>query len=184
MRLAARGGSSEITGHGMIDLLSFKRMINGERMITDQAGGSGVSYTKRGHHIYDRSIHSKSTLFVEGLGCFENARCDSTETVKGNNILGLRIDGSHIYLPRWKDIFIGRLFLLVDSKYWLVIDRVYPNTWSCIESRFHTDAEYKCGKDWATLKSGKEKMSMTFFSLDKSIIQESRGMPSMGGQQT
>ena len=39
LRLTARGGSSKVRGHGHIDLLSFKCMVNGERLITDQDGG-------------------------------------------------------------------------------------------------------------------------------------------------
>ncbi|MDX1682418.1 MAG: hypothetical protein R3336_04800, partial [Phycisphaeraceae bacterium] len=39
LRLAARGGSSEISGHGMVDLLSFRCRYNGALMITDQQDG-------------------------------------------------------------------------------------------------------------------------------------------------
>ncbi|MDP6112875.1 MAG: heparinase II/III family protein [Planctomycetota bacterium] len=187
LRLSARGGSSEITGHGMLDLMSFKCMVNGERMITDQSGSSPVSFTRFGHHIYGRSVASKSALFVDGLGCRENAVCDVTEVVKGKDILGLRIDGSHIYLPRWKKLFIGRLFLLVENNYWLVVDRLFdPNVaaghW--LESRFHTFADTRCGKDWASLKSGKERLTMTFAALGDGVMQESRGTPSLPGKQT
>ncbi len=187
LRLTARGGSNEVTGHGMADLLSFKCMVNGERMITDQYCGGQVSFTKRGTDLYGRSPASKSTLFVNGLGCHDGALCNSTEVVKGRNILGIRIDGSQIYLPRWAKLFIGRLFLMVDSAYWLVIDRVFDHDevgqhW--MEARFHTFADCKSGKDWVSLKSGKERMMMTFASLNKGIMQESRGMPSSPGPQT
>lgn len=187
LRLSARGGSSEITGHGMMDLLSFKCMVNGERMITDQHGGTCVSFTRRGHHIYDRSAASKSTLFVDGLACMENAVCDTTEVVKAKDLLGLRIDGSHIYLVAWKKLFIGRLFLLVGNRYWLVIDRMYdPNTASrhSIESRFHTFAEVRTGKGRASLKSGRERLTMSFAALGGGVMQEGLGMPSLPGEQT
>ena len=187
LRLSARGGSSEITGHGHMDLLSFKCMVNGKQMITDQAGGTCVGFTKRGHHIYGRSAASKSTLFVDGLGCMENAVCDTTEVVKGKDLLGLRLDGSHVYLVRWKDLFIGRLFLLVDTSYWLVVDRLFdPNIAAghSVESRFHTFAEVRTGKDVAYLKSGKERLSMSFAALGGGVMQESRGMLSLPGEQT
>ena len=48
LRLTARGGSSEIKGHGHVDLLSFKCMVKGELMITDQvSGGTGVTAVRR-----------------------------------------------------------------------------------------------------------------------------------------
>ena len=187
LRLAARGGSSKITGHGHLDLLSFKCMVNGERMITDQAGSSPVAYTNRGQDIYGRGAASKSTLFVDGLGCNTNAVCDATEVVEGKDLLGIRIDGSHVYLPSWRHLFIGRLCLMVESSYWLVIDRVFsPNTaerhW--MESRFHTFADCTRGRNRVALKSGKERMTMTFASLGDAVMQESLGMPTVPGPQT
>ena len=204
LRLTARGGSSEIRGHGHLDLLSFKCMVNGERMITDQAGGgTAVTFTSRGHELYDRSPASKSTLFVDGLGCRTNAVCDVTEVVKGKDILGIRIDGSHIYLKQWRDMFIGRLFLMVEGSYWLVIDRVFsPNTAEhhFMESRFHTYADARrgrrsgsasrsaCpdgrGKDWVALKSGKQRMTMTFAALGDAVMQEAVGTPARPARQT
>jgi len=187
LRLSARGGTSEITGHGMMDLLSFKFMQNGQKMIEDQAGSSPVSYTGRGHHIYGRSAASKSTLFVDGLGCREDAVCTATEAVKGNGIQGIRIDGSRVYMKRWWNTFIGRLFLMVDSRYCLVIDRVYDENianghW--IESRFHTFATTTKGADWVRLIKGPETMTMTFASLGKGVMQESSGMPSLPRKQS
>ncbi|MFT5241277.1 MAG: hypothetical protein ACI9X0_002255 [Kiritimatiellia bacterium] len=183
LRMAVRGGSSEIAGHGMVDLLSFRCRVNGELMITDQQDGGymDTTFTRRGHEVYGRSAESKSTLFVDGLGCNTNVVCDKTQVVKGEGLLGIRIDGSHIYLPRWKDIFIGRLCLMVENTYWLVIDRVTGTSevdthWA--ESRFHTLAESKNGTNWVSLKRGKERMMMTFAALGKGAMQVSRGMPS------
>lgn len=183
MRLAARGGSSEISGHGMIDLLSFRCRVNGELMITDQpqSGYLAPTFTKRGIDLYERSPASKSTLFVDGLGCHTNMTCDVTEVVEKKGILGIRIDGSHIYLPRWKDIFIGRLFLMIENSYWLIVDRLFspnPADGHYIEARFHTLAKDGHGKDWVSLKSGKEKMKMSFSSLGKGVMRQSQGMPS------
>jgi hypothetical protein len=183
LRMGIRGGSSKVFGHGMIDLLSFRCRVNGELMITDQQDGDYMATTfgKRGHEIYGRSIASKSTLFVDGLGCTTDVACDQTEVVKGKDLLGIRIDGSHIYIPRWNNLFIGRLVLMVENAYWLVIDHVFspsPVDKHWAESRFHTLAECKRGKDLVSLKSGKESMTMTFAALGQAVIQESRGMPS------
>lgn len=183
LRMAVRGGSSRVTGHGMLDLLSFRCRVNGELMITDQQDGGymATTFSGRGHEVYGRSIASKSTLFVDGLGCDTNVACDTTEVVKGDDLLGIRVDGSHIFMPRWKELFIGRLCLLVGNAYWLVIDRVQGRSeqdrhW--VESRFHTLAESRSGRNWVSLKSGRERMMMTFAALGKGVIRESRGMPS------
>jgi hypothetical protein len=183
LRMAVRGGSSGGGGHGMSDLLSFRCRVNGELMITDQQDGGYMSttFTKRADELYGRSIASKSTLFVDGLGPNTTGTCDKTEVVKGNDVLGIRVDGSHVYLVRWKDLFIGRLCILVENAYWLVIDRVQgvsevDNHWA--ESRFHTLAESKSGKDWVSLKSGKERAMMTFAALGKGILTQATGMPS------
>jgi hypothetical protein len=183
IRLAARGGSSEVSGHGMVDLLSFRCRVNEELMITDQpqSGYLAPTFTRRGTDLYERSAASKSTLFVDGLGCFTNMKCDVTEVVQKKGVSGIRIDGSHIYLPRWKDKFIGRLFLLVENSYWLVIDRLFepnPAESHYLEARFHTLAYERSGRDWVKLKSGKERMTMSFSGLGKGSMQQSLGMPS------
>jgi len=45
-------------------------------------------------------------------------------------------------------------------------------------------AETRSGKNWVALKSGKERMMMSFASLEKGVMQESRGMPSGPADQT
>ena len=183
LRMAVRGGSSAITGHGMIDLLSIRCRVKGELMISDQQDGGYMptTFTRRGHELFGRSPASKSTLLVDGLGCNSNVVCKKTEVVKGKDLLGIRVDGSGIYLPRWKDLFTGRLVLMVENSYWLVIDRVEPKGpvdahW--MESRFHTFAESKQGKNSVSFKSGKERMQMTFASMGKATIRQAFGMPS------
>ncbi|HAS83740.1 MAG TPA: hypothetical protein DCS43_13980, partial [Verrucomicrobia bacterium] len=184
LRMAVRGGSSVITGHGMIDLLSIRCRVHGELMITDQQDGGYMqtTFSQRGHELYGRSAASKSTLFVDGLGCRTDAMCDKTEGVKGRGLLGIRIDATHVYLARWKDLFIGRLVLMVDASYWLVIDHVMgANDVDChwAESRFHTLALCKFSEDGALLTSGKQQMQMTFASLGQpGVLKTSSGMPS------
>ncbi len=183
LRMAVRGGSSKVAGHGMLDLLSIRCRLNQELMITDQQDGGYMqsTFSRRGNDLYGRSAASKSTLFVDGLGCAGDATCNSTEVVKGSNWLGIRIDGSLIYLPRWKHVFIGRLVMMIDKSYWLVVDRVQganaeDKHW--IESRFHTTADAKAGRQSVALKSGKQSMQMTFATLQDSALLPSSGMPS------
>lgn len=182
LRMSVRGGSAEIQGHGMVDLLSFRCRVNGELMITDQqeAGYLVPTFGKRGTDLYTRAPESKSTLFVEGLGCAKDAVCDKTEVVTGKGLSGIRIDATHNYLHQMPAKFIGRLFLFVDNRYWLVIDHALGKTSASemgIESRFHTYAEYRRGKNHVGLTSGKEKMQMTFAAMQEGVLQESRGMP-------
>jgi len=183
LRLSARGGSSQITGHGHIDLLSFKCMVNGQRMIEDQqdAGYTPVTFTGRGSDVYSRSAAGKSTIFVDGLGCEENSTCTTTEVVRAEGLLGIRIDGSGIFMKRWRRKFIGRLFLMVENNYWLVMDSAAGSN---LESRFHTYAEVTRGPDWAKLQRGGEELTLTFAALGQGTLQESRGLPAGPVKQT
>ena len=96
--------------------------------------------------------------------------------MKGKGITGIRVNGGGCYLWSWKNAFIGRLLLLVDGRYWLVVDRQSAGD-NCMEARFHTFAESRYGKDWVRLKSGKERMTMSFASFDKAVLRTSAGMP-------
>ncbi len=183
LRMAVRGGSSEVAGHGMIDLLSIRCRVQGALMITDQQDGGYMpsTFTRRGSDLYGRSSASKSTIFVDGLGCAENVSCKKTEAVRGDGLLGVRIDATGTILPRWKDVFIGRLVLQVENSYWLVVDQVLAareveRHW--LESRFHTSAESRCQRHGVALTAGKERMQMRFASLGGGMLQTSLGMPS------
>lgn len=196
MRLSARGGSSKIRGHGHMDLMSFKCQVDGVCFIEDQPGGTmAVNFTGRGQDLYSRSAAAKSTLMVEGLGCRVDSECTATEVVTSGDLVGIRIDGSKIYLPRWGKRFIGRLLLQVDSEYWLVIDTAPGRG---MESRFHTFANVESGADWARLTKravpaihdttpvdGEPKqLTMTFASLGRSVIQHGTGMPTYPREQS
>jgi len=191
LRMAIRGGSAAIKGHGMVDLLSFHCMVNGQVMLTDQkdTGYLATTFGRRGTDIYPRSAAAKSTLFVEGLGPATDGVCEKTELVSGNGIAGVRIDASQVYLPRMPAKFIGRLFLFVDNEYWLIVDHVQGKAEVnelAAESRFHTYADYKAGKSHVTLTKGDQRLAMTFAALDQpGVIQQSRGMPPLPkGEQT
>ncbi|MBT7065896.1 MAG: hypothetical protein HN919_06315 [Verrucomicrobia bacterium] len=183
LRMTVRGNTTAQAGHASQDQFSFKCMVNGEVMIADQHDRPGVSFTKRGNDVYGRSSPSKSGLFVEGLGCDLHAETDSSEVVKGKGITGIRVEGAGCYLKRWQNAFIGRLFLLVDGRYWVGVDRQSAGG-NCMEARFHTFAEGKHGRDWVRLKSGKERMTMSFASFDKAVLQTSAGLPTWADEQT
>jgi hypothetical protein len=187
LRMAIRGGMTAVAGHAMKDQLSFKCMVNGKTMITDQADRPVISFTKRGNDVFGRAAASKSGLFVDGLGSDLNAPEDTTAVVKGEGLLGIRVEGASTFLPRWKNAFVGRLFLLVEGRYWLVMDRA---TWPDqadqygFEARFQTFAESEYGRDWVMLKNGKERLAMTFASLEPAVLQEAKGLPTYPDQQT
>jgi len=190
-RMSVRGGSAEVKGHGMVDLLSFHCQVNGELMLTDQkdTGYLSPTFGRRGSDIYPRSADAKSTLFVEGLGPAKDGVCEKTQLVKANGLSGVRIDATNAYKGGIPAKFIGRLFLFVDNDYWLVIERVAGKTRVsnlAVESRFHTYADCTAGKSSAKLKKGKQAMQITFAALGRpGTIQQSRGMPPLAkGEQT
>lgn len=183
LRMTVRGGTTAKAGHASQDQFSFKCMVKGECMISDQHDRPGVSFTKRGNDVYGRSAASKSGLFIEGLGCDLRMETDTTEEVRGDGLVGIRVDGARCYLTRWQNAFIGRLFLLVGDRYWLIIDRQSAGD-NGMEARFHTFAESRNGGDWVCLKSGRERMTMSFASFDKAVLQTSSGMPTYPEEQS
>lgn len=189
LRLSIRGGSARVKGHGFVDLLNFRCRVQGELMITDQTDPEYLTTTfgRRGTDLYTRGPESKSTLFVEGLGCAKEAACDRLSLVRKDGIVGVRIEATHIYGVRLPVKFIGRLFLFVDSAWWLVIDQVLARTpWTRLgaESRFHTYAACRRQQNAASLHRRKAWMQMTFAALQRGVLQESRGMPARPVPQT
>jgi len=187
IRLSIRGGSNKVTGHGHIDVMSFKCRIGNQTIIEDQrAGGySPVTFTNRGHHVYSRSQAAKSTLFVHGLAPMEDGETKSYTVITGADILGIRLDGTGLYLPRWRRSFIGRLFLMVDKSYFIVVDASFAGGWQKqLEARFHTYGKLEKYKDWVIIKKGEETLTASFASLDKAKLSYSRGVPENGGRAT
>jgi len=183
LRLALRGGSSKVAGHGMLDLLSIRCRVNGALMITDQQDGSYMptTFSRRGNDLYGRSAASKSTLFIDGLGCMDDACCDCTQVVQGPGWLGIRIDASHIYLRRWKHLFTGRLVMMVDKSYWIVVDRLQgmnPQDGHWMESRFHTSAACKATRNSIQFHRDGERLNLVCASLQGGTLLQSTGMPS------
>lgn len=184
IRLGARGGSNRITGHGHIDVMSFKCRVNDMTLIEDQRGGgySPVTFTGRGHHVYSRSAAAKSGLFVFGLSPMEDYETKSVTVHEGEWWKALRLDGTGLYLPRWRRRFVGRLFLMVDNAYFVIVDG--SSVGGGLESRFHTYGELKNKKDWATFKRGNESLTATFASLGRGRLTRSQGTPEHMGRPT
>ena len=183
LRLSARGGSSKIAGHGHIDIMSFLCQVNGETMIDFQQDGGyiGSTFSGRGHDIYSRSAAGKSTLLIDGVTPMVGATCKETTVEQKGDLYGIRINGGDVYMPRWKNARIYRLFLLVDGKYILVIDGA-PGHY--IESRFHTYATPTVSKDGVVLKKGDVQLAMSFASYGEGMLQQSFGMPTSSKVQT
>jgi hypothetical protein len=187
IRLAVRGGSNKVTGHGHIDVMSFKCRIGNQTIIEDQKGGgySPVTFTQRGHHVYSRSPAAKSSLFVHGLPPMEDGEAKSIVAVSGNNLQGIRLDGTGLYLKRWRRDFIGRLFLMVDQSYFLIIDASQAGgSRKNLEARFHTYGKPEIHKDWVTIRKGDETLTASFASLGKTKLIHAFGMPETGQNAT
>mgnify|MGYP006421023813 CR=1 FL=1 len=188
LRLAVRGGSNEVRGHGHIDVMSFKLAIHGKRLIEDQRGGgyTPVTFTDRGHHVYSRSAVAKSGLFVHGLSPMEDGKTRSTSVLSGDDWKAIRLDGTGIYLPRWRRSFIGRLFMMIDQSYFIIIDasRAGSGHNKGLESRFHTYGQLEVEKNKAVFSRGGEKVTATFASLGRGRLFRSTGTPEHFGRPT
>ncbi len=83
-------------------------------------------------------------------------------------------------------VFVGRLFLLVEGSYWLVIDRVQDPRGGAhwLESRFHTYADVEERDDSVLLTRNGNTLSITMAALGGGVLQRSRGLPSSPVGQT
>jgi len=188
IRLAVRGGSNEVRGHGHIDVMSFKCSIGEQRMIEDQKGGgyTPVTFSHRGHHVYSRSAVAKSALFIHGLSPLEGERTKRTAILEGDDWKGVLLDGTGLYLPRWRRSFIGRLFLMIEGSYFIIVDTSLAGGGvnRGMESRFHTYGQLKTDKSSAEIRRGNEILQMSFGSLGRGRLAKSFGTPEHTGKAT
>ena len=110
----------------MLDLLSVRCRVHGELMITDQQDGGYMATTLAGAVTKSTgaALRPRVPSSLTASAATTNVACETTGDRQGRGLLGVRIDASHIHIPRRKDVFVGRLVLMVENAYWLVIDRV------------------------------------------------------------
>ena len=163
-----RGGA---TGgpHDHNDLLSFHVVVGPETLITDVKGAEylDTTFSPRRNDLFEISANSKNTLFVNGVSIAPGAKLDSTTPLKLPHALGFRLDASNVFGPS-RDThavrFCARVFLLLDARALLVIDRVELPFAGRVEARFHSFANIRTAKSSAVIRGRKNACRLTFAS--------------------
>lgn len=145
--LSVRGGTTEVS-HGHVDLTSYHAVIGGEALI--QSPG-GRPYTilgvppGRAVETLEGGSTAKNVVLVNGLGVAHPSRV-KTETLLLGRRPAIRMDataarGRLDAGRRGGSTFVtfhGRLFVLLNEKAALILDRVELPLPGLIESRLHT----------------------------------------------
>ncbi len=164
---AVRGG--QLGGaHTHHDLLSWQGVVGMERMIHECGTGQEGSATfgQRGFEIWERSSASKNTLFIGGLPPSRVRQGPARAETQGFQLStgpALRLDATRgFWLGRGNPEFVARLFVVIDDKGLLVLDRVIGRANNPVEVRAFTGQDATFGDNDVLLKGEFETARMTF----------------------
>ncbi len=153
--LAVRGGTTEVP-HGHRDLLSFHCVMDGRAVISNVGVGEylDTTFSPRRDELFETTPPSKNTILINGVGVTKPARVE-TEALRHPGAAGIRMDGTGAMGESREGPaaeFCGRLFLMLDGRAFLIVDRVELPFEGRVESRMHTYAEANVGRDGAELE--------------------------------
>lgn len=184
---SAKGGLLK-GDHTHKDLLSWNGMIGLDRMICDihQVPYYGPSFYKRGAEIYERSQMAKNTIFVSGISAysFEYERFGGVARAnvshfKTKSGAALRLEATNAFFTgnRQKNPrFVGRLFVTIDDRALLVLDRIEIPGTEVIEVRSHTRKKATFSGNSVLLKGDFGMARMSFASDRPSVLRRATAL--------
>lgn len=177
--MTVRGGTTNAP-HTHLDLLSFHCVVGDQAMITNIAPAEYLdsTFSARRWDIFEMRPDSKNTLFVNGVGITPNSSCDKTAFVTCKDATGIRMEATSAFGDSRSGEaahFVGRTILFVRETYWVIIDKFETPHVARLESRMHTHAAIKLGKDRCALKRGKQQMRVTYASTQPAILGTAAG---------
>ncbi len=169
---AVRGG--QLGGHHTHqDLLSWHGVVGMERMIINLTASDyfQTAWAGRAHEIYEKGSASKNTLFIGGLSAYHGSpRQRGYQPAQAHEThfalpIGpaLRLDATGAYwLTRGEPHIVCRMFVVVEDKGLLVLDRVRTRGVHPVEARAYTEKHVKLGEHSVLLQGQFETARMTF----------------------
>lgn len=179
--VSVRGGSSD-GGHNMADLLSWQCLVKGEKLVSSITNHEYIdtTFSKRRFELSEVRPDTKNTIIIGGVGMLHPGEV-KTSLVTINNCPGFHMDATSAYaiIYHGKPVvfFVGRLFLFLDAKYVLILDRVQLKHTNRIETRLHSYAKIKTQENSATLEGEKERANIIFASTVPNVIATSLTTP-------
>jgi len=171
--LAIRGGTTDVP-HGHRDLTSFHLCAGGETFVKNVGCEEYLDSTfgKRRFELFETGVASKNMVLINGLGITSNATVQ-TKLVRKGARRGVYIE-STAAMGGTKDgntvTYCGRLFLLLSPEAVLIVDRAETKFPARMETRLHSFARVRAGKDGAELRVRKKRLYLAFASDAPSVF--------------
>lgn len=165
---SVRGG--ELGGpHTHADLLSWNVVLGIEKMITtvNKAGYYDTAWQQRALEIYERNAASENTLFIGGLSAYNGTRLGRTARATASSWItptgpALRLDATRAFwLTRRSPRLVARVFVVLDDRGLLVLDRIVGRGANPVEARMHTTQETVWGDRHVVLNGTFETARLT-----------------------
>ena len=146
--MSIRGGSTD-DPHAMVDVLSFAVVVGDEKLIHNYNNEGGEDYlhttfSERRNDIFEMGQRAKNVPFVNGVGTPVHAQVQ-TRLVEFGGHQGFRLDATAAYGFVWPDKplvnFAARLFLMLENRAFLIVDRFELPQTGRTEERMHTFAD-------------------------------------------
>lgn len=183
--LSIRGGTTEVP-HGHMDLLSFHAVVGDEALISNVGGGEYLdsTFSQRRFELFEMAPPSKNTILINGIG-IDKPSAVKTQVVRLNaRRNGIRLVATEAMGGSRSGAaakFCGRLFLMLEGKAVLIVDRVDLSHPARLESRFHSYADVTLGKTGARLRGKRQRLSVSFAATVPAALHTAVGAPTTPG---
>ncbi len=183
---SVRGG--QLGGHHTHqDLLSWHGVVGMERMIINLTASDyyQTAWGSRAHEIYEKGSASKNTLFIGGLSAYQGSprqrghQPAQAHTTHYHLPTGpaLRLDATRAYwLTRGEPHLVCRMFLILEDKGILVLDRVITRGVHPVEARAYTEKKATFDGESVFLEGVFETARMTFAADVPAILREATAL--------
>jgi hypothetical protein len=178
--VSVRGGTSS-DPHNMPDLLSWHCLINGERLIASITNHEYIdtTFSNRRFELSELRQDTKNNILIGGVGLMHPATIAS-KLISCSGHVGFFMDATSNWLSYnglSEPAIAARLFLFLENKYVLILDRVKLNHTNRVETRVHSYANLKVEKGIASLIGEKEKATIVFASNTPCLVATSLTTP-------
>lgn len=158
---SVRGGTTDAP-HTHQDLTALLVVVGAERLIDNAAGAYiDTTFSKRRFEMYEHSAASKNVFLVNGVGLPHPATV-STVRVQGDGWEGVLLDATSAAVVGSPVLAYGRAVVMLGGSALLVVDRLQVAHPALAETRFHSFAQVRYGKNTARLAGKAEGLHLAF----------------------
>lgn len=174
--MSVRGGNAA-AHHAHDDLLSYNCCVGKEILVGNPKPGKYMptTFTPRRGEIPDINPQFKNTILINGVGMYHGSRTDAVDLVNAPACKGIRMDATTAFTkPRnmSRVDFVGRLFLMLDRKAFLVVDAILSPKGgpSLSESRLHSYGEVELTGNGAVVTGKDEALRISYASSIEAFL--------------